>query len=302
MIHLNETMSDDDIIKKLQYYLSISNEDYNNMITKSHQITTNHFTYKQAILYFDHIINTIYSNQNQNQNELTDIAIYDNYKYKCNCESFKWHINQGLSQPYPRELKIITNYLQSNPTKNNLYIDIGGHFGTTSIPYSKLFKTIHVFEPNKENFDLLDFNIKINNIKNIYSHNYGIYNKTTHAICQQHDNNSGSIIMKEVNEPSNDSIQMLSLDSIQFNDSIDFIKIDTEGSELYVLQGAQNIINQHKPLIQVETNHCSQKFFNYDKKEIYSFLYAMNYKILDDDGNDPIFYYDSNLKSSTILI
>ena len=308
MIHLNETMSDNEIIEKLQYYLSISADDYNKMITKSHEITTNHFTYKQAILYFDHIIDSINSidnnnqNENQNQNELSDIAVYDNYKYKCNCESFKWHINNGLSQPYPRELKIITNYLKSNPTKNNLYIDIGGHFGTTCIPYSKLFKNIHVFEPNKENFDLLNFNIKINSIKNIYSHNYGIYNKTTNAICERHDNNSGSIVMKEVDKPTSDSIQMLALDSIQFNDKVDFIKIDTEGSELYVLQGAKSIIDNHKPIIQVETNHCSQKFFNYDKNEIYDFMYSMNYKILDDDGNDPIFYYDSDLKSSNILI
>ena len=36
--------------------------------------------------------------------------------------------------------------------------------------------------------------------------------------------------------------------------------------------------------------------------EIYNFLYSMNYKINDDDGNDPIFYYDSDLKSSNILI
>ena len=183
-----------------------------------------------------------------------------------------------------------------------MYIDIGGHFGTTSIPYSKLFKNIHVFEPNKENFDLLNFNIKMNGIKNIYSHNYGIYNKTTNAICERHDNNSGSIVMKEVDKPTSDSIQMLALDSIQFNDKVDFIKIDTEGSELYVLQGAKSIIDNHKPIIQVETNHCSQKFFNYDKNEIYNFMYSMNYKILDDDGNDPIFYYDSDLKSSNILI
>ena len=47
---------------------------------------------------------------------------------------------------------------------------------------------------------------------------------------------------------------MISLDSVDFNDKIDFIKIDTEGSELYVLQGAKSIINHHKPLIQVETN------------------------------------------------
>ena len=154
MIELNEKMSDDEIIKKLEYYISISKENYNKLITKSYEITSNNFTYEQGLQHFEYIIDNIISIKKQNINnlDLSDIAIYDNYKYKCNCDSFKWHINNGLSQPYPRELKIITNYLQSNPTKNNLYIDIGGHFGTTCIPYSKLFKNIHVFEPNKEKF------------------------------------------------------------------------------------------------------------------------------------------------------
>ena len=311
MCYLDENMSDEQIIDKLKLYLDLNKNDYNTLVKKSYNITNSCFTYKNASDYFNHLLNFIDNHDNKNNqnndlkqdsndiviydnqdNDLNDIASYDGYKYKCNCNSFKLYINKGLSQPYPRELNIIKSYLEKYPDRNNIYIDIGAHFGTTSIPYSKLYNQIYSFEANKDNYSLLEHNISLNNIKNIRPFNLGIYNKITNCVSHKHDNNSGSIVMKETDIETVDTIKMLPLDNIDFNESSDFIKIDTEGSELFVLEGAKNTIHKYKPLIQVETNHCSEKFFNYNKKKIYDFMYSMNYKILDDDGNDPIFYYE----------
>ena len=300
MCYLDENMSDNEIIDKLKLYLNLNKNDYNTLIKKSYNITNSCFSYKNAIDYFNHLLTFIDSQNNQDndlkENDLkddcNDIACYDGYKYKCNCDSFKLYINNGLSQPYPRELNIIKSYLQKYPDRNNTYIDIGAHFGTTSIPYSKLYNQIYSFEANKDNYSLLEHNISLNNIKNIKPFNLGIHNKITNCVSHKHDDNSGSIVMKETDIETVDTIKMLPLDNIDFNESIDFIKIDTEGSELFVLEGAKHTIHKYKPLIQVETNHCSEKFFNYNKKKKNDFMYSMNYKILDDDGNDPIFYYE----------
>ena len=218
-------------------------------------------------------------------------ATYDNFYYKTNCRSFQYYINNGLSQPYPRELNIISNYLKSNPKKNNLFIDIGAHIGTVSIPYSKLYKQILAFEPFKENYDLLEINIKLNNINNISTANLALSNKNTTAIFNKHDNNSGSYYMKEIESNNDSGFNVVKLDEFSFNIDVDFIKIDTEGSELFVLEGAFNTILKNKPIIQIETNECSNKFFNYDKKEIFDFMEQLDYKILDNDGNDPIWIY-----------
>ena len=216
---------------------------------------------------------------------------YDNYIYKTNCASFQYHINNGLSQPYLRELNIIKEYLKNNINKNNLFIDIGAHIGTISIPLSSIYKQILAFEPLKENYDLLEINIKLNNIENISTANLGLSNKNTTAVLTQHDNNSGSYYMKEIENINNEGFNIVKLDEFTFNIPVDFIKIDTEGSELFVLQGAYNTITKHKPMIQIETNNCSNKFFNYDKKDIFKFMNDLNYTILDDDGNDPIWIY-----------
>ena len=121
-------------------------------------------------------------------------------------------------------------------------------------PYSKLYNQIYSYiEANKDNYSLLEHNISLNNIKNIKPFNLGIHNKITNCVSHKHDDNSGSIVMKETDIETVDTIKMLPLDNIDFNESIDFIKIDTEGSELFVLEGAKHTIHKYKPLIQVET-------------------------------------------------
>ena len=47
------------------------------------------FISEQGLQHFEYIIDNIISIKKQNINnlDLSDIAIYDNYKYKCNCDS-----------------------------------------------------------------------------------------------------------------------------------------------------------------------------------------------------------------------
>lgn len=220
------------------------------------------------------------------------IAEYDNIRYMTDDSNFLWHINNGMSEPYPRELEIVKKYLDIYPTCNNTFIDVGGHIGTTSIPYAKLFKNVIAFEPNKKSYNFFVENIKNNNINNITLYNKGVFNKNTNCKVIQHEGgNSGCFYIKECNENDENSIEVVKLDDIiSDNYIIDFLKIDTEGSELYVLEGAINIITKYKPLIQIETNVCSNKYFGYDKEKIFEFMYKNNYKIFDTDDNNPLFY------------
>ena len=65
---------------------------------------------------------------------------------------------------------------------------------------------------------------------------------------------------------------------------IDFIKIDVEGAELPSLQGAESILNKHKPILFVEVCKAWMKSFHYTPKEMDTFLTSLgytNFKIVD---------------------
>jgi FkbM family methyltransferase len=148
------------------------------------------------------------------------------------------------------------------------------------------------FEPNKESYNYFVENITLNNVENITLYNKGVYNKSTFCKVVQHgvNTNTGCFYIKECNKNDDESIEVIKLDDLDINDNVDFIKINTEGSELQVLEGASNLINKYKPLIQVETNHCSYKYFGYRKDKIYDFMKHHDYKILNDDGTNPLFF------------
>jgi len=215
-------------------------------------------------------------------------ATWDNITYTTDDASFQWYINNGKAEPYPRELNIVKSYLNKYPHKNNLFIDVGGHIGTTSLPYSRLFKNVIAFEPNTVSYNFFLENMKNNNINNVKVFNKGVFNKSTTCNIVKHGENSGCYYIAECDKHEK-SIDVVRLDDLEYDLPVDFIKIDTEGSEVFALEGAYNVIAKYKPLINLETNACSMKYFGYKKERIFEFLKALDYDVLDDDGNNPLF-------------
>jgi hypothetical protein len=66
------------------------------------------------------------------------------------------------------------------------------------------------------------------------------------------------------------------IDSYNFED-VDVIKIDVEGSELFVIEGAQKTIDKYRPSIQVEIvpKQCSK--YGYQPQDLYDFFAQRDY-------------------------
>lgn len=58
---------------------------------------------------------------------------------------------------------------------------------------------------------------------------------------------------------------------------IDFIKIDVEGAELYVLQGATHTLKRFQPVLFLEINESACKSAGYSSSEIFSLLKSLGY-------------------------
>lgn len=205
-----------------------------------------------------------FKSTNINRNIMS--AEWDNFTYFTNDNEFIINIKNGTSEPYygghtNSQLNIVKRYISKYPLRNRVMIDVGAHIGTTMLPYSRLFSRVYGFEPNKESFDLCLKNIEYNNVTNCSVENCAVLNKKIVGGPVQHNTcNSGCFYFKE-DTTGIAGIPSKILDEDDRLINVDFIKIDTEGAEYYVILGALDIIKKYKPLIQAEMNGlCEQNF------------------------------------------
>tara|TARA_B100001094_G_C18137019_1_gene775697 strand:- start:374 stop:1024 length:651 start_codon:yes stop_codon:yes gene_type:complete len=128
----------------------------------------------------------------------------------------------------------------------SVVFDVGAHLGQTTLHFFKSFPTasIHSFEPAEENFKKLKLNIKgknriqINRLALGSSQDFVIMetgqSDQTHQVCRNPENKPGNGDMAMV--------RMDTIDSYMQHEGIkkiDLLKIDVEGYELEVLEGAK---------------------------------------------------------------
>lgn len=154
-----------------------------------------------------------------------------------------------------KEIKLIPQLLSNC----NRAIDIGANVGVWSYWLSKYAKQVESFEPNPKVFNALK-NIKI---KNVNSYNIALSNKTGSVDLlipkgSKGFSNQGASLssIKVQGEHKSISIEAKRLDEYNFLD-VDFIKIDVEGHEHEVIEGARETIKKFKPtmVIEMEEKH-----------------------------------------------
>lgn len=144
--------------------------------------------------------------------------------------------------------------------------DVGAGFGLYTIPMARHVGKngkVFAFEPERHSFYILMANTKINQLQNVFVHNYGcgqiektfsIQNVNTNSID---DFGSTCLYSQPANNKSYTTC-IKTLDSLSL-DKPDFIKISANSMESEVLKGAKQIIKKYKPIIsinaQIEDNN-----------------------------------------------
>ena len=183
---------------------------------------------------------------------------------------------------------IKTFYSFIDNKKNYNIIDIGAQSGLYSL-YAKYLplSTFYSFEPFPETYKLLNDNLLLNDIKNVKTFNLGLSNKSGNAILNTSISHNGLHTLGENPSRFNDikkiEINIDTIDNLFYdkNIDVDFIKIDTEGYEYYILQGALKTIKKCNPIIQIEWYELNMKQCNVNPVVFMNFIdNILNYKII----------------------
>lgn len=128
----------------------------------------------------------------------------------------------------------------------DLAIDVGAHVGFWSKELSPIFSRVIAFEPVPENIECFIENIKGKDNVNLY--NYGLGALDSIVRIKTDEKNSGLAHVSD----DGIKVKILRLDSLSLISPIDFMKIDVEGYESFVIRGARETIQRDKPVIVVE--------------------------------------------------
>jgi len=173
----------------------------------------------------------------------------------------------------------ITNFLNRNFKTDSVFVDIGSNYGWHSIKSSLYCKTVYSFEPQKFIYDIQKMSIDENNILNIVLNNCGIGDKNETKEMSPIDYNNPSVNMGDLSVGTGgEPIEIKTLDSFQLP-KVDFIKVDVQGYEKYVLEGGINTIITSKPTIIIEMEDHQLRRFNYGVSELFQQLRSLDYYI-----------------------
>lgn len=131
-------------------------------------------------------------------------------------------------------------------------VDVGAHVGLWLMQMTKQFEIVHCFEPVKELRACLRENMSGD--KNFSIHPVALGAKKGSVFMSYDPKDSGNThIGRAAAEIDDDpeSVPIETLDSFQL-ENVDFVKIDCEGYEDFVIEGAHETLSRWKPCVIVE--------------------------------------------------
>lgn len=186
-----------------------------------------------------------------------------------------------------RELEVIKKHLKSK----DVIVDVGSNTGNHLVYFAKIIKAGKVIpiEFHPETIELLKKHIYFNKIENadLSKLGYAVGKERGEFMLAEHPANDLCLTEVFSSDRHNNSyqyvgdqgkkIKIIPLDEL-IHEKVDFLKIDVEGMEIDVLQGATNIFLKSKPDGMVEVKKANEKsFFNWIEKMRYQVIEAIEY-------------------------
>lgn len=150
------------------------------------------------------------------------------------------------------------------------YIDCGAYTGDTingfinwnGGRYTKIF----AFEPDSQNFSVLEKFVKQNGYENISLFNCGAWNEKTILTFQENGDAASKL-----SEDGNISLAVDFIDNVVDDTPINLIKMDIEGAELNALKGAVKTLKRWRPILTICVYHKPEDLITIPQfiKEIY---------------------------------
>jgi FkbM family methyltransferase len=177
-------------------------------------------------------------------------------------------------------MAIVTNPEEIDLAFNisGMCIDIGANIGLYTFIFSRIFNRVIALEANPITFKVLEANVALNAINNVFCLCKGASDETREALLffPRGGELGWATLRNKWGKGEQQKVHLDSLDNLVdihgFAESpVSFIKIDVEGHELAVLRGAVGTLARWKPVLMVEANSTKMA------ADIFDFLETIGY-------------------------
>jgi len=178
----------------------------------------------------------------------------------------------ALEKYEPYETQLILRQTKAG----DVVVDVGANIGYYTVLLAEKAKKVYAFEPDKTNFEILKKNIEANKLKNVILVNAAVGSKDEEKILYKSKENLGD--HKLFGEGKKEKVKIVKLDNF-LEEKVNLMKIDTQGWEPEVIEGAKKIIEKDKPIIFFEYSPTSYTQAKLDGNKMMKFLRKIYKKI-----------------------
>jgi len=206
-------------------------------------------------------------------------------------------INRGEYEWYVVE--ILQQLVKGHTT--GIFLDIGTNLGTVTLPMARDFPnmTVHSFEIQPFLISSLRTNLDLNKLTNVIIHEHGLGNKPDTITINQPDytqaGNVGALSLNPKVQENSDiavghgdkiTVKVVPLDTIDFDQPIRAIKLDVEGYEQFVIEGALETLKKHNYPPVVYELWGYNAWWNEERAQLEKLLNDLGYAVtkIDDTG------------------
>jgi len=274
----------------------------NGSIGKPDYIKEMHLIHRHLFEYSEFINETDIAKIEINSNQVIMTTRGMNIKLLCDRDDLRLIpieiLNFGAYEE--NELKMILKLIDEN---TNVF-DVGANIGWISMNIAKHIKNaeIFAFEPIPKTFGYLNKNIELNGLSNIKTYNFGFSNEEKESEFFYYPEGSGNASLSNLSESSNVlktvcSVKRLDDFAVNNNLSVDFIKCDVEGAELFVFQGGLEVLKKDKPIVFTEMLRKWSAKFNYHPMEIVGLFKEIGYRCFTINKENLVEFFEMDEKT-----
>lgn len=203
----------------------------------------------------------------------------------------QWMFRDGLA-----EKALIEWCAETYGNTDKVFVDIGAHVGSYSWSLASKFAHVHAFEPNREAYNALCANSLLRGLSDrITTHCLGLSyysGRGAYYIRSADGGGNGFSFLGQDRDHSSPirPTETRTLDSYNLDD-IGFLKIDVEGHEISVLEGARETLERNnRPTFIFESWDGQKGYIEQELREdLFLYIQNMGYKIVPIQGYPEMF-------------